>query len=259
MQKLLFIFLISLSLIACQHKDKNTLIVGTVAGPETELVEAAIPVAKNQYGLTIQVKEFSDYLMPNIALNEGSLDANIYQHQPYLEQAIKARNLKLTAIGKTYIYPMAIYSNKLDSLDKLKPGSTVAIPNDPSNEARALLLLQKAGLIKVKGGSQANTQTIKQNPKHLKIKAIDAASLPRVLPDVDLAVINTNFAIPAGLSPKKDGLFQESKDSPYANLIVIRIKDKTNPKLQQLVKALQSKPVNEKAKALFGDGAIPAF
>lgn len=255
---LLFLFL---SLSACHKPTPNTLTIGTIAGPETDLVETAKEVAQKQYGLTIKIVEFNDYNLPNEALQDGSLDANVYQHLPYLEAAMKGHGYDLEVIGKTFVYPTAVYSTKIKSLDKLADNSTIAIPNDPSNEARALRLLQKAGLISLKSAdiNIASTADIADNPKHLIIKALDAAQLPRILADVDAAVINTTFAIPAGLSPSHDAIYLEGKDSPYANLIVARRNSNKKTQLDEFVKALNSQEVQDKAKELFGDAAISAW
>ncbi len=258
MRKILLSLLLTLSLVGC-GKDKNTIVVGTIAGPETELMQSAKAVAKKRYQLDVEIKTFNDYTIPNIALDDGSLDANVYQHLPYLEASNKARNTHLESIGKTFIYPMAVYSKKIKSLSQLQDHALVAIPNDPSNEARALLLLQKAKLIKLNKGFDATVFNITDNPKKLKIKPLEAAELPRILDDVSIAVINTNYAKAANLNPKKDGLFVEDKNSPYANLIVVKAKDKNKPQLKKLVKALQSQEVKDKAKQLFGDMAIPAW
>lgn len=251
--------LLALCLSACHKPSPNTLTIGTIAGPETELVEAARDEALQQYGLTIKIIEFSDYNLPNEALQDGSLDANVYQHLPYLQSATKAHGYDLEVIGKTFVYPAGIYSKKLKSLKNLANNAIIAIPNDPSNEARALLLLQKAGLITLKHTNTASIADIAENPKQLKIKELDAAQLPRILNDVDLAVINTTFAIPAGLSPSQDALFLEDKDSPYANLIVIKSDSIKKPQLEKFVQAMHSKSVQDKAKNLFGDAAIPAW
>lgn len=257
MRSLIYICL-SVLLFSCA-KDKNTLIVGTIAGPETELMEVAKDVAQKDYGLNIKIKTFSDYVIPNVALNEGSLDANVYQHLPYLDATIKARGYELVSIGKTFIYPMAAYSKKIKSISTLPDNAIVAVPNDPSNEARALLLLQKAGLIKLNKTFDATVMNITENPKHLQFKTLDAAQLPRSMDDATLVVINTNFAVPANLSPQKDGLLIEDKDSPYANIIVVRKADKDKKELHELVEALHSKPVMEKAQGLFKGQAIPAW
>ena len=257
--RILSIFALLLALVACNKPSPNTLTVGTISGPETELVEAAQKIALERYGITIKIIEFNDYNLPNEALQDGSLDANIYQHLPYLTAANKAHGYNLEAIGKTFVYPTAIYSSKIKSLQKLPNNATIAIPNDPSNEMRALLLLQKAGLITLKTAHLASIQDIASNPKKLRFKELDAAQLPRVLADVDAAVINTTFAIPAGLRPSRDALFVEGKDSPYANLIVIRRNSDKKAQLKLLVKALNSKEVKDKAQGVFGDAAIPAW
>ncbi len=248
------------ALTACGHKPApNTLTVGTIAGPETELVQVAADIAHKQYGLNVKIVEFNDYNLPNAALQDGSLDANVYQHLPYLKASMKAHGFDLEAIGKTFVYPTGIYSKNIKSIAELPNQAIIAIPNDPSNESRALLLLQKAGLITLKTSDNVNIKDITDNPKQLKLKELDAAQLPRILDDVDAAVINTTFAIPAGLSPSRDAIFMEGKDSPYANLIVIR---RDNPKINQLlqmVKALNSDPVKQKAQDLFGEGAVAAW
>lgn len=258
--RILALICLSLSLLACNKPSPNTLVIGTIAGPETELVEVARNIAQQDYGLTIKIVEFSDYNLPNAALQDGSLDANVYQHLPYLKAAMAAHGYDLEVIGKTFVYPTAIYSKRLKNLNQLPDHASIAIPNDPSNEARALLLLEKAGLIELKKDSQtASVQDIAENPKGLRFKELDAAQLPRVLTDVDAAVINTTFALPAGLYPSRDSLFSESKDSPYANIIVMK---RGNPKKEQLakfVKALNSKTVKEKAQSIFGNAAIAAW
>ena len=248
-----------LALMACSKPSPNTLIVGTISGPETELVEVAQKVALEQYGLTVKIVEFNDYNLPNEALQDGSLDANVYQHLPYLKAATAAHGYDLEAIGKTFVYPTGIYSIKFKSIKQLPAQATIAIPNDPSNEARALLLLQKARLITLKNTHHANLEDIATNPRHIHFKELDAAQLPRVLADVDAAIINTTFAIPAGLRPSRDALFIEGKDSPYANLIVIRRNSDKKEQLTLLVKALNSKEVKDKAHELFGDAAIVAW
>lgn len=260
MRKLLLLAAFTILLTACGHKTPtNTLVVGAIAGPETELIQVAADVAHERYGLTVKIVEFNDYNMPNAALEDGSIDANVYQHLPYLQAATKAHSYNLEAIGKTFIYPTGIYSKKIKSLKKIPNNAMIALPNDPSNESRALLLLQKAGLITLKSTNNATIQDIASNPKKLRFKELDAAQLPRVLDDVDAAVINTTFAIPAGLTPSRDALYTEKKDSPYANLIVIRRNSDKKEQLMLLVKALHSEEVTHKAQALFGDGAISAW
>jgi D-methionine transport system substrate-binding protein len=264
MKKLILLILcVGVGLIsACSNPKRSaTILVGTIAGPETQLMETAEKVAERQYGLKIQIVSFSDYNVPNQALNAGSIDANAFQHLPYLQMQIKNHGYKLTPIGKTFIYPMGLYSKKIKQLNQVPDQGLVGIPNDPSNEARALLLLQQAGLIHLREGTDVNATPldINTNPKHLKIIELDAAELPRALRNLTLAAINTNYATAAKLSPQKDALFIENANSPYANLIVVRTADKDNPQLRALVHAYQSPAVIAKAKVLFGDGAIPAW
>ena len=261
MLKKLFMFIGLLALTGCGSQDKNVLKVGTIAGPETELMQVAKQVAKDKYNLDIRVIEFTDYIQPNTALNDGSIQANMFQHEPYLDQQIKDRHYALVSIGKTFVYPMGIYSVKIKDLKDLPMNATISIPNDPSNEGRALLLLQKAGLIRLKNPINlfATPADIHANAHHLKFKELDAAQLARSLSDVDAAVINTNYAVPAGLSPTKDAIYLEGPDSPYANIIVIRTDEQNDPSMKQLVAALQSAEVAAAARKIFNDQAIPAW
>lgn len=248
-------------LAACGSHDKNVLKIGTISGPETDLLQVVKQVAKDKYGLNLQVVEFTDYTQPNVALNDGSIDLNMFQHQPYLDQQIKDHHYSLVAIGKTFIYPMGIYSSKVKTIAQIPNGGVISIPNDPSNEGRALLLLQKAGLIELKSsaGLFATPVDIARNPKQLQFKELDAAQLARSLQDVSAAVINTNYAIPAGLSPNKDAIFQEKTDSPYVNIIVIRTDEMNDPRMKQIVAAFQSDEVKAAAKKIFNDQAIAAW
>lgn len=259
MHRLFCILLSALVLFGCGKPAPNTLTVGTIAGPETALVEVAQTVAKEKYGLDVKIIEFNDYNLPNEALQDGSLDANVFQHLPYLKAAIKAHHYTLVPLGKTFIYPMALYSKKYKKLGQLPTHATIAIPNDPSNESRALLLLQQAGLIHVKHDVNATLTDVSYNPHQFQFTELDAAQLPRVLDDVDAAVINTSFALSAGLRPSRDGLLVENKASPYANLIVINKNTEKKPQLELFVKAMHSPEVIEKAKALFGDAAVAAW
>jgi D-methionine transport system substrate-binding protein len=255
------LLLCSTVLLVSACHDKNVLRVGTISGPETQLMETAKEVAKANYGLDVKIIEFTDYVQPNAALNDGSIEANMFQHQPYLDQQIKNRHFKLVAVGKTFIYPMGVYSKKFKAIADIPAGAIISIPNDPSNEGRALLLLEKAGLIKLKNtsGLYSTPVDIIDNPKHLKFKELAAAHLTRSLADVDLAVINTNYAIPAGLSPTKDALYHEDTNSPYANIIVVREDEVNDPRIKQLVAAIQSEAVAKAAEAIFNGQAIPAW
>jgi len=265
MNKLLKFFLLGIlvinSLTGCHSQPAaNEIRLGVISGPESDLAAVAQQVALSKYGVKIDLVEFTDYTMPNTALNDGSLDANMFQHQPYLEQVIKNKGYALTPIGKTFIYPMGVYSQKVKTIAKTPVGAVVAIPNDPSNETRALLLLKKAGLITLKPqtNSLATILDITNNPKKLSFKELDAAQLARALPDVTLAVINTNYAIPAGLLPSRDAIYLEDVDSPYANLIVVKTADVNNPKFKALVAAFHSPQVIQAAKKIFNGAVIPA-
>lgn len=258
--RLLRLIAMVLFLVGCNHPTpSDTLTVGTIAGPETDMMEVAKQVALKRYGLKVRIVEFTDYALPNAALQDGSLDANVFQHLAYLQtmQALYGYNLEV--IGKTFVYPSGIYSLKTNNLADLPQNALIAIPNDPSNAARALLLLEKSGLIRLKENQNLSLKDIVVNSKNLRFKELDAAQLPRVLPDVDAAVINTNYAIPAGLLPSKNALFLEDRTSPYANLVVIRSNSTKKEQLGLLVKALNSKEVKEKAQQLFGNDAIPAW
>lgn len=257
--RILSCLILILSLVACNKPAPNTLVIGTIAGPETELIETAKEVAEKEYGLTIKIVEFNDYNLPNEALQDGSLDANVYQHMPYLKAAILAHDYDLQAIGRTFVYPMGIYSKKYKTIDDLPVASIIAVPNDPSNEMRAFVLLEKSGLISLKNTPNSGIPELDSNPKKLQFKEMDAAQLPRILPDVAAAVINTTFALPAGLSPSKNALYTEGKDSPYANIIVIKKDSAKRAQLELFVKALNSEAVKQKSKELFGDAAIPAW
>jgi len=250
-------------LLGCKEQDdgKTTLKVGTISGPETRLMQVAKHVAKEKFGLNIAVIEFNDYLMPNTALADNSINANMFQHEPYLKAASAAKGYDFAIVGKTFVYPMGLYSSKHQHLEDLPSNAKIAIPNDPSNEARALLLLEKAGLIKLNSAAKTNvtTQDIEQNPKKLIIQELDAAQLPRTLSDVDLAAINTNYAMVAGFIPSRDALFIEDKHSPYANIVVVRNKDKNDARFKQLVEALHSQDVIATADQLFHGEAIPAW
>lgn len=252
-----------LLLAACggDNDPTNDLIVGVMSGPEEQLMQVARKTAIKNFGVDIKIVSFSDYNMPNRALCEGSLNANIFQHQPFLAQQEKHLDCQLVPIARTFIFPMGLYSRQINNLDKLSAGAIVAIPNDPTNEARALLLLQEAGLISLRKGVSVNAtpEDIISNPKQLQFAELDAAQLPRALSDVSLAAINTNFALPAGLSPQKDALFAEDSSSMYANLIVVRKQDANNLKNANLVAAYHSPEVVAAANKIFGGGAIPAW
>jgi len=251
-----------LGLTACNKAPvhvANTITVGTIAGPETDLMRVAAKVASEKYGLTIKIVEFEDYTTPNTALADKTLDANMFQHQPYLEMFIAARGYPLVAVGRTFIYPMALYSNKYRRLSDLPEGAIIGVPSDPSNGTRALLLLEQAELITLKHGTfHITIADITENLGHLKIKELDAAQLPRALADLDAAAINTNYAIVAHLDHTQ-ALATESSSSPYANIIVAREDNQFSPDIQHLVAAFQSEPVKQAAAQIFAGRAVPAW
>ena len=250
-------------LLGCQKKEAEPqqIRVGIVAGPETQLLKIVKKVAKEKYGLNVIIVEFKDYNIPNVALNDHSIDANAFQHKPYLDETVLKSSFDLTTLGKTFIYPMGAYSKKYKTIQELPENAIVAIPNDPSNQARALLLLEKAGLITLEKNTNGlpHPMDILQNPKKIVLKPVDAALLVSELLNVDLAIINTNFALSANLLPHRDGLVIEGSDSLYTNIIAIRSEDKNNPNLQKLKEAFQSPEVMAEAEKLFQGQAIPAW
>ena len=224
--------------------EKKIIKVGASPVPHKEILEVVKPLLAKE-GYTLEIVEFTDYVTPNTALAEGQLDANFFQHVPYLQSFSKEKNLDLDYTVKVHIEPMGVYSSKYKKLSDLKDGAEIAIPSDPTNGARALRVLENAGLLKLKSGELISKLDITENPKNLKITELDAPQLPRILKDVDAAVINSNFAIEANLNPTKDSLAIEAKDSPYANVLAVRSEDKTKPYIQALSKALNSPEVKK--------------
>ncbi|WP_417271926.1 MetQ/NlpA family ABC transporter substrate-binding protein [Celeribacter halophilus] len=218
--------------------------VGVSPGEHAEIMEEVAKVAAPM-GLDIDVVEFSDYVIPNTALADGDIEANSFQHVPYLENQMKDRGFELVVVGNTITTPMGIYSDKIDDLANLEDGAKVAIPNDPTNGGRALLLLQDLGLITLAEGTGLvpSPLDIEDNPNGLKFLELDAAQLPRTLADAEIAIINTNYAIASGLSPKDDSIAMEKADSPYVNVIVVRKGDEDQPWVKTLVEAYHSDEV----------------
>ena len=234
--------------------------IGATAGPHSQILEQVKKVAERD-GLKIQIVEFTDYIQPNAALSTGDLDANSYQHKPFLDQQVKDRGYKITAVGYTVNFPIGIYSKKVKSLKDLKEGARFGLPNDPTNGGRALLVLQDQGLVKLKPGAglKATPLDVVENPKKLKFVELEAAQLPRSLDDLDASAVNTNYAIPAGLHPSRDAIAQESAKSPYVNLIAVREQDKDQPWVAKLVKAYQSEEVRKFVQVQFKGAVIPGF
>lgn len=240
--------------------EGKVLKVGATPVPHAEILEIVKPLLEEK-GIKLEVVVFDDYVQPNTALADKEIDANFFQHQPYLDNFNEERGLNLVSIGKVHVEPLGLYSKTIKNIDELKDGSTIAIPNDATNNARALLLLQANGLIKLKDGGTITSSEldIVENPKNIKFEAIEAAQLPRVLEDVDAAVINTNFAIPAGLNPVKDALIIEDGNSPYANILVVRQEDERRAELKELVNALNSVEVKKFIEEKYEGAIIPAF
>ncbi|WP_343584292.1 MetQ/NlpA family ABC transporter substrate-binding protein [Herbaspirillum sp.] len=244
-------------------QDKTKIKVGISVGNAESTFEVVKKVAARA-GLEVQTVVFSDYLQPNAALAAGDLDANAFQHVPYLESQIKARGYKIVPVGLTITAPLGIYSKKYKSVDQLPNGATIGIQNDPSNGNRALLLLQKAGLIKLKpgvgeNGVNATPLDVVDNPKKLKLVELDAAQLPRSLDDLAAASINNDYAFKAGLSLQKDTIAVEDPRGRYANIIATRVEDKDKPWVRKLVQAYQSEEVRKFIESEFKGSLVPAF
>ena len=234
--------------------------IGVTAGPHAQIMEQVKKIAEKD-GLKIKVIEFSDYVQPNAALQSGDLDANSYQHKPYLDNQIKDRGYKFSVAADTVNFPIGIYSKKLKKIEELKDGARFGIPNDPTNGGRVLLLLQANGLVKLKDGVglKATPLDVLANPKKLKFVELDAAQLARSLDDLDAAAINTNFAISAGLNPKTDSIVLESAKNPYVNILVVREADKGQPWVTKLVKAYHSEEIRKFLDVQFKGSVMPGF
>lgn len=233
---------------------------GVTAGVHEQVAEKVAEVIKAK-GHTLKIVPFNDYVLPNQALADGDLDANSFQHQPYLDRQKKDRGYDLVVVGTNFVTPMGIYSDKIKDVAALKTGDSLALPNDPTNGGRALLLLAARGLIGLdaKAGLTPGILDITDNPKKLKFIELDAAQLPRSLPDVTAAAINTNYALEAGLNPMKDSIAIEDAKSPYANVVVVPGKDRDEPWVKDLVSAYQDEQVRAFILETFKGAVVPAF
>lgn len=258
MKRLLLSLAMVLALAAPSFAAED-IVVGVTPFPHKDIMLAAKPLlAKEGYNLVI--KEFTDYVQPNMALASKQLFANFFQHEPYLDNMNKEKKLDLVSIGKVHIEPLGVYSKKIKKLADIKNGNSISVPNDPTNEARALRLLEANGVITIKPGALVTVADITKNPLGLKFHELDAAQLPRTLDDVTASVINTNFAGEAGLVPARDALVMEGSESPYANIVVVRNEDKDSPKAKALMKAVQSPEVKAYIqKNLVERGIVPVF
>jgi D-methionine transport system substrate-binding protein len=237
----------------------QTLKIGVTPGPHAQVLEVVKPIA-GKNGLDIKIIEFSDYVVPNQALDAGELDANSFQNQPYLDNQIKDRGYKIEGVGLTLNFPLGIYSKKHKSWAEVPDGARIAIQNDPTNGGRSLLLLQDKGVIKLKDGVgfKPTVADIVENPKTLKFVEIDAAQTPRSLDDVDAAAVNTNYAVEAGLNPA-DSILKEDPKGPYVNLIAVRAGDKDKPWVKTLVEAYHSPEVKAFVADKFKGAVIAAW
>ncbi|MGG7056784.1 MetQ/NlpA family ABC transporter substrate-binding protein [Clostridium tertium] len=243
--------------------EDKTITIGVSPVPHKEIVEQIVPDLEAE-GYTVKIVEFTDYVTPNTSLAEGDLDANYFQHIAYLNQTNESKGLDLTYTAAIHLEPLAAYSKTLTDLKDIKDGATVAIPNDPSNEARALRLLEDSGLIKLNDGELVTPKDITENAKNLKFEELEAAQLPRVLDEVDIAIINGNYALEAGLNPSKESLAIEDANSEaaqnYRNVLAVRKGTENSEKIQALTKALTSDKVKSYIEEKYSDGTvIPTF
>ena len=264
MKLLLFAATLSLLLLTgCSgsgDRNESTLTVAATAVPHAEILKQAKPLLAKE-GVDLQIKVFADYVQPNTQVAEKNIDLNYFQTKPYLDAFNRERGTQLTIITGVHIEPFGAYSHKYKSIDQLPDGASVTLPNDPSNNSRALLLLAKHGLITLKDPTDemATLKDVTANPKHLKFRELEAAMLPRTLDEVDLALINTNYALAAGLNPTKDALLIESKDSPYVNYLVGRPDNRNDPRVQKLAKVLNSPQIKAFIEQKYHGAVLPAF
>ncbi|MDO5045829.1 MetQ/NlpA family ABC transporter substrate-binding protein [Campylobacter sp.] len=239
-------------------KDK-TIVVGVSPVPHAQIMEFIKPTLKKQ-GYELVIKEINDYSIPNLATEDGDLDANFFQHLPYLNEFNKNKGTNLVKTVAVHLEPMGVYSKRIKNLSELKDGATISIPNDPTNENRALNILAKAGLIELDGNAKlATPHDITKNPKNLKFLELEGAQVPRTLDEVDLAAINTNFVLDIGMNPSKDSLAIESSDSPYANIVVTKSGNENSPKIKALNAAITSKETKEFILKKYQGSILPVF
>ena len=275
MKKLIIALVLAFLIPASAFAAGEKIVIGVTPFPHKDIMEVVKTILAED-GYELVIKEFSDYVQPNMALAEGQLDANFFQHQPYLDNMNKEKNLGLISVAKIHVEPLGLYSNKIKALGEVEPGNyaaklellkpflkkgaKISVPNDPTNGARALRLLEANGIIKLKKGDMITAKDIIENPYGLNIVELDAAQLPRTMDDVVASVINSNFAGQAGLIPSRDAIVIEDKDSPYANVIAVRESEKDSPKIKALVKASQSDKVRAYIEEeLAPKGILPSF
>jgi D-methionine transport system substrate-binding protein len=252
--------ILSAALLWSAAAPAETIKVGVTPGPHAQILEAVKPIAASK-GLDLQIVEFSDYVIPNAALDSGEIQANSFQHQPYLDNQKADRGYKIESVGSTVNFPMGIYSKKYKNWADVPNGAKISIPNDPTNGGRILLLLQDKGVIKLKDGSgfKPTLIDIVDNPKKLKFLEIDAAQSPRALDDVDAAGINTNYATQAGLDPVKDPILREDPKGPYVNVIAVRTADKDKPWVKTLLDSYYAPEVKQFILTKFKGAVLPSW
>ena len=243
---------------AAQKEQK--LVIGATPTPHAEILEQVKDDLKKE-GVDLEIKIFDDYVLPNRLLGEKTLDANYFQHVPYMEEFAQKNNMELVAVAKIHVEPLAVYSKSVKDLSELPEGADVLIPNDPTNRGRALILLDKSGIIKLKDNQKLDStiEDIAENPKKLKVTALNADQIPTRLGEVGAAVINGNFAMKNNLNPLTDSIFIEDKDSPYANVITVLKGNENDERVQKLVKALQSEKIKKFIEEKYQGSVVPAF
>ncbi|PWK91947.1 MetQ/NlpA family ABC transporter substrate-binding protein [Fulvimonas soli] len=254
--------LASLALLAAcaGGRDANRLTVAATAVPHAEILRQVKPLLAKE-GVDLEIKVFADYVQPNLQVADKAIDVNYFQTKPYLDVFNREHKTDLAIVTGVHIEPFGAYSRKHKRIDELPDGASVTLPNDPSNNSRALLLLAKHGLIALKNPNDelATLKDITANPKHLRFRELESAMLPRTLDEVDLALINTNYALAAGLNPTRDALLIEDRDSPYVNYLVARPDNKDDPRVQKLARALTSPEVKAFIEQKYQGAVLPAF
>lgn len=237
-----------------------TISVAASPTPHAEILNQCVPILAEQ-GITLTVNEYSDYVIPNTAVEDGDEDANFFQHVPYLDNFNAERGTHLVNVANVHIEPMGLYAGKSSSLEDLPDGATIAVPNDSTNEGRALLLLEAQGLIKLNDSTNLNStpNDIAENPKNLEFLELEAANVPANLDEVDIAAINSNYALGAGLNPTTDALVIENADNPYVNVLVVKEGNENNPAVLALIEALHSDTIRDYINDTFGGAVVPAF
>lgn len=238
--------------------SEDELTVGVTAGPHEQILEKVKELAEDE-GLTVNIEVFTEYVIPNTALDEGELDLNSYQHQPFLDNAKSDRGYAIEAVASTVNFPMGIYSTGISDVSELQEGDSVALPNDPTNGARALMLFEDAGLITLKDGvgAEAMVIDIEENPLNLEFIELEASQIPRQLEEVAAAAINTNFAIEHGFVPTEDSIYIEPGDSPWVNLIVAREENVDDPVVEKFINIYQSDEIKQFIEETF-EGSVVA-